>query len=279
MKRIFVLGLLLLLVPLATAESLDVSRSFSKATVLPGGKVNMTVTPGTENFDFWAIQMPLPSGWKTDKVHKSLFYYTTEEKSAWFELEAPNKKGIYTFEGQWSIVQHDASPQAGLFAPATVVVDSSCDPQTCNALKKRCGVWDDGCGAKLDCGNCSKGKTCNLGICEVPKPINYQKRFERATFSLFSIVRNNIPVNMMTMFRMVRDRLSGTFYFRTSDVINCNLNRFRLTSGNISSAIGVNGTAMLTCTLPVKLYITNESITGSYNGTKVFDITNLQAKK
>lgn len=42
-----------------------------------------------------------------------------------------------------------------------------CVPLTCADLERECGVWDDGCGATVYCGNCSEGYFCDSGVCEI----------------------------------------------------------------------------------------------------------------
>jgi hypothetical protein len=45
--------------------------------------------------------------------------------------------------------------------------------KTCADLGKNCGTWDNGCGGKMTCGNCSSGQVCstgvNTGVCCTPK--------------------------------------------------------------------------------------------------------------
>ena len=40
----------------------------------------------------------------------------------------------------------------------------SCVPKTCSSLAVECGSWNNGCGEKLDCGNCNNG-ACIAGEC------------------------------------------------------------------------------------------------------------------
>jgi hypothetical protein len=40
-----------------------------------------------------------------------------------------------------------------------------CVPDTCPELGYECGIWDDGCGGSLDCGNCQQGYECQQGAC------------------------------------------------------------------------------------------------------------------
>ncbi len=38
---------------------------------------------------------------------------------------------------------------------------TECEPDTCVGLGYECGIWEDGCGAELNCGDCFGGETCN----------------------------------------------------------------------------------------------------------------------
>jgi hypothetical protein len=40
-----------------------------------------------------------------------------------------------------------------------------CKRPTCDELGHECGIWEDGCGNILECGNCSKHSHCINGIC------------------------------------------------------------------------------------------------------------------
>ena len=42
---------------------------------------------------------------------------------------------------------------------------SGCVPASCNWLGAECGLQDDGCGTKVDCGGCSDGEICQRGNC------------------------------------------------------------------------------------------------------------------
>ncbi len=42
------------------------------------------------------------------------------------------------------------------------------EPSSCQGLEQNCGVWDDGCGGRIDCGVCEGGMICNeQGVCEL----------------------------------------------------------------------------------------------------------------
>jgi hypothetical protein len=38
-----------------------------------------------------------------------------------------------------------------------------CQPTTCAAAGRNCGLWPDGCGAMLNCGGCGSGESCGGG--------------------------------------------------------------------------------------------------------------------
>jgi hypothetical protein len=156
-------------------------------------------------------------------------------------------------------------------------IQPPCVPKTCVHVNKQCDQWDDGCGATLNCGSCSSGKFCNQGICEIPKPITFQKRFETGTFSLFSLTFEKMKIKLYERFSLVRNRLSGTMNFGADGIPRCSLNRFRLTGGNLSqNKVNITGTAELTCKIPVDIHITDQGVDGSYNGTAVFRLRNLE---
>lgn len=44
-----------------------------------------------------------------------------------------------------------------------------CVPKTCQQLGKQCGMWDNGCGAQINCGSCPTGQICQSdGSCKIP---------------------------------------------------------------------------------------------------------------
>jgi len=46
----------------------------------------------------------------------------------------------------------------------------SCTPKTCQELGKSCGMWSDGCGGYVSCGDCGEGQVCsNEGVCVTKK--------------------------------------------------------------------------------------------------------------
>ena len=150
-----------------------------------------------------------------------------------------------------------------------------CVAKTCPELKKQCGQWEDGCGGMLECGSCPEGKACNEGKCGTPKPVQFQKRFQNGTFEFFSLTFEKVKMRVFEKFSFIRNRLSGTMNFRTEGDVRCDLNRFRLKGGNLST-MNINGTAELTCRMPVNVRITEEGIEGFYNKTLVFKLRDLE---
>lgn len=60
----------------------------------------------------------------------------------------------------------DAAGDAGTDAPADVKPDGEpevCEPKTCSQLEANCGSAPDGCGGKIECGDCPAGQTCGGG--------------------------------------------------------------------------------------------------------------------
>jgi hypothetical protein len=189
-------------------------------------------------------------------------------------VTAPAKNGSCKFSGYYRFAD-DAVPTS--FANQTVYIGSKpvCKPKKCNELKKQCGQWDNGCGSLIYCGTCEPGKVCNNGKCEVPKPMQFQQRYENATFTFAGIDFGNVKAKVYEKFSFIRNRLSGLVSARTEGNVKCDLNKFRLQSGNLTT-MKIQGTAELNCRLPVDLKITPDSIEGLYNGTIVFRLQDLK---
>ncbi|MET0410591.1 MAG: hypothetical protein ABW217_04820, partial [Polyangiaceae bacterium] len=62
----------------------------------------------------------------------------------------------------------------GLVTGGTSGGDGNCEPTTCAAQDKNCGLIVDGCGSTIDCGSCSAEQTCGLvdaNVCTSPADV------------------------------------------------------------------------------------------------------------
>ena len=111
-------------------------------------------------------------------------------------VTAPSQAGSYTVFAM-AAAQNDCDAAQQVFSSnpfkkpvGTLHVTDGCVPKNCLAMGMNCGDMDDGCGYKLECGQCPPGKLCNdAAKCYCSAQDNYEPNnspgsaYELGTFS------------------------------------------------------------------------------------------------
>ncbi len=86
-------------------------------------------------------------------------------------LTAPAVPGTYQVQAA-AVAAQDCAQAMAAYAAAdnrltvgTVVATGSCGAVDCDQLGAACGLWEDGCGEILHCGQCGSGGLCQQGTC------------------------------------------------------------------------------------------------------------------
>lgn len=274
MKKLFVLAMLLAVIPAAYASHVD--RDTPQA-VQPGEQFNITYRAyGLSGKVAVVVQDTVRGGctFPGGGANFETILLEVGKTELTTELLAPDK-GNCTFSGSY-LFGTEMESKAIQDDIVYIGKKPNCVSKTCGRLRYQCGTWDDGCGVSIDCGQCSQGKSCEAGRCVTPKPIQHQKRYEKGTFAIFGMVMKDMKVRVYEKFSFIGNRLSGTMSMRTDSDVQCQLNRFRPIQGGLTADDWVvNGTAELICRIPVHVKITENSIIGTYNKTKVFELSQM----
>jgi hypothetical protein len=266
---LFVLGLLVFSLSV-TAEELEeqeeatetgVTMSVDKDKVVPGETVKLTLDPNgaTE----WKVKVIIPKGWQ-HAGGGNVLTLETESGTTEYELIAPSKERTYRFQGRWW-----ADGDRGQLNRVEVEVSDDA-----------ASVQEEESGGE----GTEEEETEEEETEEETgpaRPVHYNhKWFDLGDLFVFNINFTDVKVQLRHRYRSFREKVSGMTFFRArGDDIDCRLNRFRLQSGELNAETGPNmqGTAMLTCTIPVNVTVTEDEVVGTYmdddTSVEVFKLT------